>query len=551
MKVARNNERNEKMLEMLEERLEKLRKILLAEKSRIEREILSRERFSGEVLEEVGDFSILKLERKVEPGTFLGYFSDSKVHPYGFVVDSSGKVVMVKKAVSESENPEIFVEAESTTLYDVQLELIDAFDPNSVKPFSGSENETFVPKNELDEWQSKALSATLSLNDREFLLVVGPPGTGKTRFISVASKLLGRKGRILVTAHTNRAVDNVIEKLEPGFAVRLGYPFKLSPEVRKHAVETLSLKILSERRSAGDVVEILKEAERRVRKLLAEAKVVGATLMKCALTPYPLHEFEYAFVDEASQATIAEALAGLMYAKKVVLVGDPNQLPPVLSCRNPEQFSAFNFFSSLSDHTFWLRNHYRSDPEIIGFSAKYVYGGKLIPKSQKNRLTFDKTPERFRKILDPEKPAVFVAVRGEEERINSTKLNRTEAAVCAGICSEFLECGISDIAVITPYLGQKKLLESIGKLEVEINTVDAFQGREKDVVVFSSVSTRDLSFSSERRRFNVAVTRAKKKLIVLANPSAFRLRKNRKTLLYSYFLYARERNAVFSCGFNG
>ena len=403
------------------------------------------------------------------------------------------------------------------------------------------------------------------------MLVVGPPGTGKTRLISVASEVLGKKGRVLVTAHTNRAVDNVIEKLEPGFAVRLGYHFKLSPEVRKHSVEALSLGSLdslallsrSLRNAGKKAIEVsseivdeidgkVREVEKRVRKVLSRARVVGATLMKCALTPYPLHEFDYAFIDEASQATVAEVLAGMMYARRVVLVGDPNQLPPVLSCRNPEIFSAFNFFASFTDRAFWLRNHYRSDPGIIGFSARHVYGGKLIPRSGRMRLELEKTPERFVNILNPEKPAVFVAVRGEEEKVNATKLNRAEAGVCVSICSELLRCGVRDIAVITPYVGQKRLIgeileEALGE-PVEVNTVDAFQGREKDVVLFSAVSTRDLTFSSERKRFNVATTRAKRKLIVLANPSAFRFTRNRRTLLYSYFLYAKERNAVFSCG---
>ncbi len=540
-----------------EEILEKLKRILIAEKKRAEKEALSREKFSGEVLEEYRDFSILKFDRRVEPGTFLGCFSGSEVLPYGFVIDSHDRMAIIKKSgcVKDSGDAETFVEAESTALYDVQLEMLDAFDPESIRPFNPDKiSKKIEGLNELDEWQNRALSATLSLNDREFLLVVGPPGTGKTRFISVASRILGKKGKVLVTAHTNRAVDNVIEKLEPGFAVRLGYYFRLSPAVRKHSLYGGKLGGSIK----GDIVELLedlKDSERRIRKLISGARVVGATLMKCALTPYPMQEFEYAFVDEASQAIVSEALAGINCAKKVVFVGDPNQLPPVISCRRPEVFSAFNFFSSLANSLvrnsgcLWLRNHYRSDVDIIGFSSEHVYGGKLIPLRKRNRLTYINPPGRFRNILDPERPAVFVAVRGCEEKEGSSRLNKAEAVVCASLCSELLKCGIYDIGVITPYVAQKKLLKSLlGEVgeEVEVNTVDAFQGREKDVILFSTVSTSDMSFSSEKKRFNVAVTRARKKLIVLANPSAFRIRKNRKTLLYSYFLYARERGSVVS-----
>ena len=129
----------EKNLKELEERLEKLRKILIAEKLRIEKEVLSRERFPGEVVGEVGDFSILRFERRIEPGTFLGCFSDGEVQPYGFVIDSSfdttGSVAVVKR-ISATSDTSTFVEAESTALYDVQLDMLDAFDIESVKPLS-------------------------------------------------------------------------------------------------------------------------------------------------------------------------------------------------------------------------------------------------------------------------------------------------------------------------------------------------------------------------------------------------------------------------------
>jgi len=472
----------------------------------------------------------------------------------------------VKKVCKKE--PEEFVESENLSLFDAQIEFLDAFDPEILTPFDFSNEEFRSDVNvqpELDEWQNLAYSATKRLKDGQFLLVIGPPGTGKTRFISVASKVLGKEGKVLVTAHTNRAVDNVIKNLKPGFARRIGY--KISPEVREHSIEYAVLefselkegKVLDELFNAktkrskqskvGEVDAIFEKLEklsidRITRKLLGEAKVVGATLMKCALSYNYLPEFDYVFVDEASQATISEVLAGIFLGKKVVLVGDPNQLPPVLRCRNPEKFSAFSFFSLFTDKAVWLRTHYRSNAEIIGFSAKYVYGDRIKPhKSCKEiKLEFKKSPEKYEDVLDPEKPLVFLAVRGKEVKSGSSRSNLREAKVCCELFEELERCGVSDVAVITPYLAQKELIRGMG---VNANTVDAFQGKESDVVIFSAVSTTSLKFSSDRKRFNVAVTRARKKLIVLANPLAFDYPPNRSTLLYKYYISARVKNSVF------
>ncbi len=107
----------------------------------------------------------------------------------------------------------------------------------------------------------------------------------------------------------------------------------------------------------------------------------------------------------------------------------------------------------------------------------------------------------------------------------------------AELCKELQSCGIRDIGIITPYVEQRKLIKSI--VNCEVNTVDAFQGREKDVIIYSTVS---LGFSSDWRRFNVAVTRVKKKLIVISNVSILN---SKNSLLYKFYEYAKSKNAVF------
>jgi len=521
--------------------LEDLKTILLIEKEKRKREMLSRERFHGEIIEEKKEISIIKLDKKIEAGKMLGYFEGDSIQPFGYVVASLPEFVVVKRVCNDE--AEEFVEAENLSLFDVQIELLDSFEPEILTPFE-FQNLNTARMPELDRWQNLAYAAVESMEDGQFLLVVGPPGTGKTKFITVSSKVLGRDKKVLVTAHTNRAVDNVLENLKPGFALRIGY--KVSPEVKKHSIEHAIMDFIGNRKEelrVDGIVEKLRDIDRLIKKLLGRARVVGATLMKCAL--YSMPDFDYVFVDEASQAAISEVLAGIFLGKKVVLVGDPNQLPPVLRCKNPERYSAFNFFSMFTNNAVWLRTHYRSNSEIIGFSARYVYGGNIEPHPSCKliKLNLKRKAEKYQEVLDPEKPLILLNVGGVEERVGKSWINRREAEVCCKVVKELNRCGVYNVAVITPYLAQKELIREMG---VEANTVDAFQGKENDVVIFSTVSTLNLNFSSDKRRFNVAVTRARRKLIVLVNLAAFNRPNNRKTLLYKYYNYAKSKNAIFN-----
>ncbi len=482
--------------------IEELKKVLYQEKERAKKELFKREKFKGEILEKRGDFAILRLEKEVESGKTLGYFDDS-ISNFGYVVSSQGKEVLVK--LMTKEEPEEFIESENLSLYDVQIEMLNRFNPEVIRPFSKKFKLKYNER--LDKWQNLAFSATMEMGKGEFLLVIGPPGTGKTRFIVEAAKSVNK---CLITAHTNRAVDNILQSFSK--AVRIGY----------------------KRENLFEEIERLKE----IRREIARAKVVGATLMKCAFFNFPTR-FDYVFVDESSQANIAEVLSAVYSGERVVLVGDPYQLPPVLRCKKPERFSAFNFFYKISRKAVWLRTHYRSNPEIIGFSAKYIYGGKLKAHSscRKISLKFKKSPQKFNRILNPKLPVVMLIVWGREERVGQSKINRREAVLSAELFRELTCCGIRDIGIITPYVEQRKLIKNF--VNCEVNTVDAFQGREKDVIIYSTVSP---GFSSNWRRFNVAVTRAKKKLIVISNVSILNFK---NSLLYKFYEYAKSKNAVF------
>jgi superfamily I DNA and/or RNA helicase len=246
----------------------------------------------------------------------------------------------------------------------------------------------------------------------------------------------------------------------------------------------------------------------------------------------------------------------MVRARKWVLVGDHYQLPPVFktleeAVEQPEAvdpLSAFNRLIKLAgeERAVWLRTHYRSNPAIIRFASERVYEGKIAPHPSCGSIKLEIRPKGYlSRILDPEKPAVFVHVNGREQAEGRSRWNSEEVEVAKAIVRRLLELGVAKegIGVITPYRAQRSRLgERLGE-GIEVATVDAFQGREKDVIVFSATATEASSvcFAESKRRLNVAFTRARKKLIVLANAEA-----PWTGLMREYIEYAKSAGAYFS-----
>ncbi|AEA47411.1 DEAD/DEAH box helicase [Archaeoglobus veneficus] len=535
-------------------RLSKLKSILAMERNRVIESIRRRGTFRGEFLACKSNIGVIRTRKVLPLGTLLGVAEGDDISELGYVI-ASGRYTLLKLISKPDEKELNLVELESLISYDLQIQAIEMAIENSSLPEVTSKSVDGKVEG-LDEWQSSAVLTSLELEDNEVLLVVGPPGTGKTTFISKAAKLASSSGsRVLITSHTNRAVDNVIERQEK--AVRVGNPSKLSPAVLKFSLERMASKAVEDEENASDAEELAELTARKARKIEREmlrivndAVIVGATLIKCALFPMADQDFDIVFIDEASQALISAALLGMERGRKYVLVGDPYQLPPVLST-DASAYSAFNFFHDWARRAIWLRNHYRSNSEIIGFVAKHVYGHRIRPHESCKNVKLEIIPEgKFAEIIDPGRPIVFVSACGREEGKGS-KLNEVEARVVVEICRELVSNGVNveDIGIITPYVRQRKLISEminrIGLNTVEVNTVDAFQGREKDVIIFSTTAVKDLRFASDFRRFNVALTRARKKFIVIGNEKAFRVSSNRATLLYSLYMHARSRGSYF------
>lgn len=240
-------------------------------------------------------------------------------------------------------------------------------------------------------------------------------------------------------------------------------------------------------------------------------------------------------MDEAAQALEVAALIPIGYHPgKLVLVGDPKQLAPMIRSNQ----SHLNFGLTLMERLMktgggvplhLLNEQYRMHPEIAKFPSDTFYDGKVItaPSVNLNHLV---VPPRF-----PDTPVVFVNVYGAgDTRKGTSSINTREADVCANIARIFGNTRNAAVGVISPYKQQMYLIRSLlerellnDKMDIEVQSVDAFQGREKDVIVFSCVRSggqgHGVGFLADERRLNVAITRAKRALWIVGNVEHLRV----------------------------
>lgn len=364
------------------------------------------------------------------------------------------------------------------------------------EPEFGEVDGTFVDNNES---QNRAIRRALGA--RDFSLIQGPPGTGKTYTVArLVRELVERGERVLLSAFTNRAVDNALEALlEQGFDdfVRMGTSDGVRADMLEHRLET-----------SGDPTE---RAD-----ALNDASVVACTTATCASRVTREQEFDYAVVDEASQLTEPATLAATNLADTFTLVGDHEQLPPVSASEAPSMFERL-----AEDHpeaAVTLNRQYRMAQRIQAFPSKEFYDGELLPAdAEVARRSLDE-------IADPpeelEETVTFVKVNGQQ-RGNA---NKDEARRVEEIVEELLSSGAdeSDIAVIAPFRAQVAEIGRRVPEGVAVDTVDRFQGSSEEVVILSFVATGSLDspIFEDPRRLNVALTRAKRSLVLVGDPDA-------------------------------
>lgn len=406
---------------------------------------------------------------------------------------------------------------------------------------------------QLNSSQTSAIKAVLK---RPFSLIQGPPGTGKTVTSATIVYHLVKlsKEKVLVCAPSNIAVDHLAEKIH-STGLKVVRVVAKSRESRVSSIEHLTLhhqikhynndKYQHLVRLKQEQDGLTKKDEEKLtylmrmleRKILREADVVMCTCVGAGDLRLNRMEFKTVLIDEVTQATEPECLIPLTKGcRQAILVGDHQQLGPVVmsneACKAGLNNSLFERLLNLSAFHVRLHIQYRMHPSIAKFPSDTFYEGSL-----QNGVT---AQQRILKEIpfpwpNPNIPQFFLSSVGPEENSASgtSFLNRTEAKHCEAIVTHLLSNGAKpdQIGIITPYEGQRSYLnsymESCGELgpdvykKIDLASVDAFQGREKDFIIVSCVrsnSDRGIGFLRDPRRLNVSITRARYGLILIGNP---------------------------------
>ncbi|KAK1832468.1 hypothetical protein QBC39DRAFT_404871 [Podospora conica] len=438
---------------------------------------------------------------------------------------------------------------------------------------------TIADKDGLNGDQKRAIEKVMSAKD--YALVLGMPGTGKTTTIAHIIRALISQGKtVLLTSYTHSAVDNILLKLkdEKIPILRLGAAAKVHPQVREFAT----------------LAQQPKSTFEEIRSAWHDTPIVATTCLGINHPLFNERTFDYCIVDEASQITLPVCLGPIRMARTFVLVGDHNQLPPLVQNEEARagglDVSLFKLLSDTHpDSVVNLEHQYRMCEDIMTLSNTLIYKGRLkcgtealrsasldVPnmaglqqrhitaeallQQQQQRsptkptasTTTNPSPQKprlppspsslcpgphpttcwLRDLVDPSARVRFVntdALPDSREQAKGNRIvNPTEARVVAQLVDALVAVGVpaSEVGVMTHYRSQlaqlRHLLRGYGGA-VEMHTADRFQGRDKEVVVLSLVRSNEACSIGELlkdwRRINVAFTRAKTKLLVVGSRS--------------------------------
>lgn len=435
------------------------------------------------------------------------------------------------------------------------------------------------PATNLNLSQWKALEKVISAQD--VANIHGPPGTGKTTTLVQAIALtVAEEKQVLVCAPSNAAVDLLVEKLtEQGLRVlRIGHPARVTEQslsktldariaMHEHYKElrTLRKKMEQLRSMAFKYKKNFGYAEREQRKILMqEAKamkadadvlefyiindllnnsdVITCTLVGSANNNLRGRRYKTVFIDEAGQALEPACWIPILRAERVVFAGDHCQLPPTVKSIEAarEGFSQTLFEKCIQRQpqtASMLQVQYRMHEDIMQFSSRYFYHDELIAHESVQRHAIK--IEDGEGVLMSLAPVEFIDTAGcgfteAQDSETLSRYNDEEAQLLIRQLEKLIrQIGADDwghtIGIITPYSAQVERLAKLAEASEEIstlsryvtiNTVDAFQGQERDIIAISFVRSNEKSevgFLSDIRRTNVAMTRARKKLIMVGD----------------------------------
>jgi len=413
--------------------------------------------------------------------------------------------------------------------------------------------------------QEKAVNQVLCA--KEVAVVHGPPGTGKTTtLVEAVYETLHRENQVMVSAQSNTAVDWIAEKLvDRGIPVlRIGNPTRVNDKMLAFTYER-RFEAHSDYPELWQIRKTIREMTGRLRKsgredrerlhnqltelrvratgleiridteLFTEARVIACTLVGAASRVLERKRFSSLFVDEAAQAIEAACWIAISRADRVILAGDHCQLPPTIKCIEAARGGlGRTLLEKVVLHkpetVSLLKIQYRMHEDIMRFPSRWFYHDEL-----------EAAPEvKYRGILDFDTPVSWIDTSEldlQEKAVaeGTGRLNTGEAELLVRELKNYMErIGIRrileehiDFGVISPYRAQVHYLRHLLKKEpffrpcrrlITVHTVDGFQGQERDVIMISLVRANEkgqIGFLRDLRRMNVAITRARMKLLIL------------------------------------
>lgn len=447
--------------------------------------------------------------------------------------------------------------------------------------------------NSLNPAQNRAVDQVISAQD--VAVIHGPPGTGKTTtIIQAINELVKQEHTVLVCAPSNAAVDLLTERIaaQGRTVVRVGNISRVDDSILVHTLEAqiaahadnknikkIKIQAAEARRKAAkfkrkfgskerterrDLYDEAKELtawanqleDRLINQILDAAQVITCTLVGASQKVLENRRFRTVLIDEAAQALEPACWIPILKASRVIFAGDPFQLPPTVKVIKNKKTGlnitliekCLQFLPKIS----FLNIQYRMHQVIMGFSNEQFYNGQLVAAE---------SIAQHQLAIEAEQPITFIdtAGCGFEERLNPEFQSRYNPDECQILCEHLYllienyqrkDFPLPSIGIISPYREQAIYLkqhkegdERLQEMPITINTIDAFQGQERDLIYISLVRSNgkgEIGFLKDYRRMNVAMTRAKKKLVVIGDSATIGM-----DSFYSDFLDYCEKSGMY------